>query len=39
MPRQARAHRHAHLDFDDLPGRFPGYLEGAVIGRTVVKIG
>jgi acrylyl-CoA reductase (NADPH) len=27
------------IDFDELPGAFPAYLEGAVVGRTVVRIG
>ncbi len=27
------------IDFADLPGAFPPYLEGAVTGRTVVRIG
>ncbi len=26
------------IDFDDLPGAFPAYIEGSVVGRTVVKI-
>jgi len=38
--------RPRHLDrivtrtiaFDDLPGAFPAYIEGGVVGRTVVKI-
>jgi acrylyl-CoA reductase (NADPH) len=27
------------VDFDDLPAQFPAYLQGGVIGRTVVRIG
>jgi acrylyl-CoA reductase (NADPH) len=27
------------VDFDDLPAKFPAYLQGGVIGRTVVRIG
>jgi NADPH2:quinone reductase len=27
------------IDFDELPSAFPAYLEGAVTGRTVVRIG
>jgi NADPH2:quinone reductase len=27
------------IDFDELPQAFPAYLEGAVTGRTVVRIG
>jgi acrylyl-CoA reductase (NADPH) len=26
------------IDFDDLPGAFPAYLEGRITGRTVVRI-
>jgi acrylyl-CoA reductase (NADPH) len=26
------------IDFDDLPGAFAGYIDGSVVGRTVVKI-
>jgi acrylyl-CoA reductase (NADPH) len=26
------------IDFDELPGAFPAYLDGAVTGRTVVRI-
>src|SRR6185437_10243247 len=27
------------ISFDELPGAFPAYIEGGVVGRTVVKIG
>ena len=27
------------IDFDELPQAFPAYLDGAVTGRTVVRIG
>ncbi len=27
------------IDFDDLPGAFPAYIDGRVTGRTVVRIG
>ncbi|MBS0379206.1 MAG: oxidoreductase [Proteobacteria bacterium] len=27
------------IDFDELPQAFPGYLDGSVTGRTVVRIG
>jgi hypothetical protein len=38
--------RPRHLDrivtrtiaFDELPGAFPAYIDGGVIGRTIVKI-
>jgi acrylyl-CoA reductase (NADPH) len=26
------------IGFDELPGAFPAYIEGGVVGRTVVKI-
>jgi NADPH:quinone reductase-like Zn-dependent oxidoreductase len=26
------------LAFDELPGAFPAYIEGGIVGRTVVKI-
>jgi acrylyl-CoA reductase (NADPH) len=26
------------IDFDELPGAFPAYLEGKITGRTVVRI-
>jgi len=27
------------IDFEDLPAAFPAYLDGSVVGRTVVRIG
>ena len=27
------------IDFEELPQAFPGYLDGSVTGRTVVRIG
>ncbi len=37
-PRHLDAIRTREIDFDDLPGAFDAYLEGAVRGRTVVRI-
>ena len=35
----SRAHRQRTIAFAELPGAFQAYIDGKVIGRTVVKIG
>ena len=38
-PRQLARIATRTIDFDELPAAFPAYLDGAVTGRTVVRIG